>query len=297
MKTLIRAALLLACNIQADAGLLPDEREAIEAELRAPITLLLKNRQHITGNPVSVSKDQIQIASAQGAGEIVFTFNREEIDTIEIPGERYKSQALEWIESHPSSARDLMDLLYRQRGPILPILPAGESNFFILYVELILHSPNPARAIGVSTRLRPQIDNPAALRALDDAILESYHRLELFENALPLAQSWIKERRPYGESALGYYVLGSHYLRHAAFESALDLALQPIVFASPRPANKLAHCYALAVSAALELREPEHAALLFREMEARGFDWPANDSTLESYLDKMNQYIADHEAD
>jgi tetratricopeptide (TPR) repeat protein len=275
-----------------------DERQAIEAELKAPITLNLKNGQSITGNPISVTEDQIQIASAEGAGEIVFTFNHEEVESIEIPGESYKSLAVEWMEAgQTEKALELMDLLFQQRKTLLHLMPPSESNFFVLYIQLILDSPDPARAIGASTRLRPQIENPAALRALDDAILESYQRLELYEEALPRAKTFIAERAPNGESALGYYVLGCEHLRRAEYTDALDLALQPIVFSSLLPTDKLGHCYAVAISAAFEQRERDYAALLFKEMQNRGFVWPTRDSTLKPYLEKIEEHIADHEVD
>lgn len=273
-----------------------EERQAVEAELSTPITLNLKNGQAIKGNPIKVGKERLQLATAKDAGEIVFTFRHQEIESIEIPGEEYKSLAIEWMEAGESEkALELMDLLYQQRKTLLDVMPASESNFFVLYIQLILDSPDPARAIGASTRLRHNITNPKALRALDDAILESYHRFELFGEAIPLAKSWVDERTPYGESALGYYVLGCEHLRRAEYETALDLALQPIVFSSLLPTDKLAHCYALAISAAYELRERDYAALLFKEMGRRGFGWPKQDSTLKAYLEKIEEHLAENE--
>jgi len=275
-----------------------EDRQVIEEELKAPITLNLANGQAIRGNPIRVGEKQIQLASAEGAGEIIFTFEHSEIDSVEIPGESYKSLAMEWMEAGDSEkALDLMALLYEQRKTLLHILPARESNFFVLYIQLILDSPDPAKAIGVSSRLRPQIVNPDALRALDNAILESYQGLELYEEAIPLAKNFVAERSPYGDSALGYYVLGCDHLRRAEYEAALDLALQPIVFSSMLPTDKLAHCYAVAVGAAFELREHDYAALLFREMKSRGLDWPEGDSTLKPYLQKIEQHLANHDVD
>lgn len=295
--TFLTFALLIPLFSFGD-GLPNKERKAIADELKAPITLKLKNGQTITGHPIKVSLEQLNIASAEGAGEIVFKFDHEEFKAIKIAGESYKSLAIEWMEAGESKkALDLMDLLYQQRKALLPVLPASESNFFVLYIQLILDSPDPARSIGVSARLRPQITNHAALRALDDAILESYQRLELFDDAVPMAKTWVKERTPYGESALGYYVLGCEHLRRGDYEAALDLALLPIVFSSMLPTDKLAHCYALTVSAAIELREHDYAALLYKEMQRRGFVWPKRETILESYLATIKQHLAENEVD
>jgi len=287
---------ILAGLTHALSAIPSEELATIKAELSEPILLKLKNRQQISGNPINVSEKQIQVASAEGEGEIVFTFELEQIQEITVPGDSYKALAAEWMRSGQSEdALELMGMLYEQRKTLLPLLPASDSHFFTYYVDLVLDSPHPARAIAIIQTLRPQIENPAALRALDDAVLESYQTLELYEEAQPLAEAWIKARKPYGESALGYYVLGAARLRSEAYEEALDLALHPIVFASPIPTDKLAECYAVAVSAALALRERTYAATLYREMQARGFDWPADDRSLQAFLKDINEYINDHE--
>ena len=298
--TLCALSLFILASIlpSASAAIAPEERAAIQAELSEPITLKLANGQEISGNPINVSKDQIQLASAEGAGEIVFTFEVDEVRSIELPGDSYKALAAEWLRAgNTEDALELMAMLYAQRSPLLPLLAASESHFFTYYVDLVLDSPHPARAVAIIQSLRPQIKNPAALRALDDATLESYQTLELHDEALPLAEAWVASRKPFGESALGYYVLGTARLRSEAYEEALDLALRPIVFASPIPTDKLAECYAVAVSAALGLRERAYAATLFQEMQARGFNWPQGDRTLVPFLKEITEYIEDHEED
>lgn len=304
MRWLLKNARARAFAALAMAGILPslaqaippDELEAIQLELKQPVTVKLENRNTVVGNPIKVSENQIRIASAEGAGEIVFTFQAEEISEIQVPGEAYKALALEWIDAgQTEDALTLMSMLYTQRRPLLPLLPASESHFFVFYADLVLDSPMPARAIAITNTLRPKIENPEAMRMLDDAILESYQTLELYDEAIPLAEKWLLGREAYGESALGYYVIGAAKIRTESFEEALELGLQPIVFSSPIPTDKLAHCYAVAISAALGLRERDYAATLYREMQERGFEWPANDRTLEPYLKELIEYIEDHE--
>lgn len=278
----------------ASAGLSPAEHETIYRELQEPILVQLTNKRTIPGHSIEVSENQIQIATSEGAGEIIYTFNLDEIKGFSIPGESYKTVIVEWIESgETEKAIALLELLYQQRVHLIPLLPASESHFFIYYVELILASNNPARAIAITEILRPQIDNPAALRALDDAILTSYYNLELYDKARPLAEKWLAERDPYGDSALGYYVLGTDKLRAEAYDEALELALQPIIFASPIATDKIGHCYAVAISAALGLREKEYAVTLYREMQQRALKWPTEDRTLEPFHTTILKEIED----
>ena len=267
--------------------------DAIYAELQQPIQVHLTNGRTISGHSIDVSENQIQIATAQGAGAAIYTFDSSEIQTYTIPGESYKALAVEWIESGATEqALELIYRLYLQRVKILPFLPPTESHFFIYYVDLTLAAGMPARAIAIADTLKPQIQNPAALRALDDAILDSYNRLQLYDAARPLAQAWVANRAPYGGSALGYYVLGADQLRRANYHAALELALQPIVFSSPSPADKLAHCYATAISAALGLRDKAYALTLYAEMQQRGLSWPRDDPSFTESFKKLRPHLA-----
>jgi tetratricopeptide (TPR) repeat protein len=293
---LVLIALLFALSpcVASAAGLTPEENATIYRELQEPIQVKLKNKRTIPGHSINVSGETLQIGTSEGAGEIIFTFQVDEVDSFSIPGESYKTLVVEWIESGDTEkALELIELLYMQRVQLIPLLPASESNFFTYYIDLILASDNPARAIAVTEILRPQIESPAALRALDDAILESYHKLELHDEALPLAQAWVASRTPYGASALGYYVLGTSALRKEAYNEALDLALQPIVFSSPVITEKIAHCYAVAVSAALGLREKDYAITLYQEMLQRELSWPENDKTLAPFHQTILKEITD----
>ena len=276
----------------ATAAIPPDQHAAIYAELHEPILVHLGNGRTIPGHSIDVSGNQIQVASAEGAGEVIYTFESSEIRKYTIPGESYKTLAVEWMESGKTDhALELMHLLYLQRVKILPFLPPSESHFFIYYVDLILASPKPARAIAVTELLKPQIDHPAALRALDDAVLDSYNNLQLYDAARPLAEAWVAQRAPYGASALGYYVLGTDKLRAEAYDEALELALQPIVFSTPTPPAKLAHCYATAISAALGLRDKTYALTLYREMQERALHWPLEDPSFAEYLKQLNEHL------
>lgn len=284
--------LILAPPSPITAAIPPEELAVIDAELHQPITVHLMNGRTIPGHSIDVSGDQIQVATSEGAGEIIHTFNVNEISNFTIPGESYKTLAVEWINAGKSeNAIELMQLLYLQRVKIIPLLPASESHFFIHYVELILNSPNPARAIAVTGILKPQISHPAALRALDDAVLDSYNTLQLYDEARPLSQAWLAQRDPYGDSALGYYTHSADLLRNEDYAAALDMALQPIVFSTPNPPDKLAHCYAVAISAALGLRDKDYALTLHTEMQERELTWPETDPTFEEFFKQLNQHL------
>jgi hypothetical protein len=286
------AILILALPTLITAAIPPDELEVIDAELHQPIAVHLINGRTIPGHSIDVSGNYIQVATSEGAGEIIHTFNVNEVRDFTIPGESYKTLAVEWIDAGESdNAMQLLQLLYLQRVKIIPLLPAAESHFFIYYVDLILQSDNPARAIAVTGILKPQISHPAALRLLEDAVLDSYNSLKLYDQARPLTQAWLATRNPYGDSALGYYTHSADLLRSEDFSGALDTALQPIVFSMPNPPNKLAHCYAAAISSAMGLRDPDYALILYAEMLERALTWPQTDPTFDAPFKQLNEHL------
>ncbi|MFW6361240.1 MAG: hypothetical protein ACOC2R_05745, partial [Spirochaetota bacterium] len=161
-----------------------EELERIRDELRNPISVKLANGRSITGHPTEITEEEICISTFEGAGQVIFTFMHDQIASFHLPGESYKTLAVEWMEAGESKkARALMRLLFRQRSKLLPVLPPSESHFFIYYIDLILASPKPARSIAVAAILKPQIENPDARRALDDTVLKSYSALRFSEEA------------------------------------------------------------------------------------------------------------------
>jgi len=144
------------------AAIPPNELVLINDELHQPIAVHLRNGRTIPGHSIDVSGNQIQVATSEGAGEIIHTFNVNEILNFTIPGESYKTLAVEWINAGESdNAMELLQLLYLQRVKIIPLLPATESHFFIYYVDLILESNNPARPCDCSDWYFKTADQPA----------------------------------------------------------------------------------------------------------------------------------------
>lgn len=282
------ASMILTTCLISHGNIEPQTLINIRHELSQPLNIQLSKQRQIQGHITDTSSHQIEVTTSIGAGEAIQIIERSQIVDLNIPGESYKSLALEYMQTNKhEEAYILMDLLFEQRQSLLPLLPPADSHFFVYYARLILDSPEPARAIAVADRLRPQIQNPKALHALNDAILESYYNIELYEKARPLAQEWIKARPPYGDSALGYFVMAADDLRAERYQAAIETALRPIIASSATPVDKLADCYAIAIGAALSLREVDHAITLYRELEERQLAWPLQDRMLQPYHRKL----------
>ncbi|MFT6059622.1 MAG: hypothetical protein ACJAS5_001057 [Lentimonas sp.] len=59
----------------------------------------------------------------------------------------------------------------------------------------------------------------------------------------------------------------------------------------PNPPNKLAHCYAAAISSAMGLRDPDYALILYAEMLERALTWPQTDPTFDAPFKQLNEHL------
>lgn len=275
-----------------------EEKAAIRSELQQPIQVYLNNGRSLPGHSIQVSDGSLKIGSAEGSGEIIYTLKPDEIVRFEIPGEHYKSTALAWHQGdRPDDASFLFERLYQQRVNLIPLLPASESHFFCYYAESLFKAGNYPKAIAVAEVLRPQVTSPEAIDLLDDITLASYQNLELYDQATVRARAWVEERKAFGDSALGYYVLADQALRLEAFDEALQIALQPIVFSTATPKAYLAESYAAAISAAIGQREKDYARTLYLEMQERDLLWPESVASFQPYFAKLQGFLEDDSND
>ena len=178
------------------------------------------------------------------------------------------------VECEPELAREVLGELFVQRTDLLAVLPPAEVGEFLALARLHLEAGDPTWAVALCRRLRPFLTRQEHLRRLADIELAAQYSLWRVAEMLPLAESWVAERHPGGPSALGFHVLAEHALVSRRPGDAMDWALSVVAMASSGPVESLDHCYAVAVAAALELRDKDHALLLWREMQSRGMEWP-----------------------
>lgn len=284
-------SLALTSKLCAD-GLPPAERAEIQLKLREPIKIHLSNGRTLPGHSIEVLNNTLQIATAEGAGEAVYSFQAEQIERFEIPGEAYKTTALHWLESGElESALELMEMLYRQRINLIPFLPESEANFFCLYAEARLQSKQLESAVAIAEILSPHTQKEQALDLLERIRMQGYQMLNMHRRAVPIAEEWVDRHSKHTASALAYYILAEDALRADQPERAIDLALQPIVFPNPVSSDKLAECYAVAIAAAIALRDKDYAVLLYQEMQERELLWPIDNRTLQPFYEKLLQQL------
>ncbi|BET65660.1 hypothetical protein ASA1KI_05780 [Opitutales bacterium ASA1] len=222
-----------------------------------------------------IHDSRLRIRLARDGGEIVYSFSRDEIARLVLPGIETETRALEsWDRGDAAAALPLLDALGRQRVRYLPFLDEAQRRPVVTLVEAHEQVGDPHAAIGFARRLETVELSARERNRLRDAVLRAHARLDHGAELVRLAEAWCAEADPDGPSALGWSILARHALVTGEPERALWVALQPIVFSDHRPKTALDVCYAVAVAASDALADAPHARTLAAEMRLRGLAWP-----------------------
>lgn len=251
--------------------------------LKDQATVVLKAGRSIQGDLRGVQDGRVTIAGRTTAGEVEYSFARDEIRRIDFPGNDIINAANSLIEEERhAEALPLLEALYRQRIRYFDFMDEAQVVYFQNLAEGAYLTGDYYQAVGVARNVHPHSTDPRTRRQLKDLELLAHYHLPLIERTQTLADDWIALWQPYDESALGWYVLGQIDYDQGRIDAALDRALRPIVFSSQFHMDYLDHCYALAITAAVALEDWQQATILLNEMKSRGLAWPPAPK-LESY--------------
>lgn len=266
------APLLPADNPQGD-DLSPGE---FRDELEAPVIVETGIGRAFEGRPVDVSATRIVLLATVDEGSVEYTFSRDEIVRVRVPGGNLMPHALDLIaEGRIGEGLALLDKLYERRSPFFPYLPESEPVYFAKAVPIYRAHGRVSAGLALAKALLPWVsDNAEAADLLRDEILLGTYLSGDFERARVLADSWIAEQPRAAESALGWHLLGELQRREGDLEGAFFSFLRPIVFSGSGRMPYLENCYVGAIEIAVILRRPASARRLYSEMIARGLAWP-----------------------
>lgn len=254
------------------AGLELDE---LEKALSGPVVVTINEQLTFRGFLVRVSQHELVLHEQVGQGSVEYVLDCAKLQRIHFPGNHYVVEAQTALENEDyTTALTIMDALFKQRAQLLRWQSPAIKFFFIKHAETHLNYGSLTRAIQLARHLQGYLGDAGHNDAIDDILLNAYHRLGFEDQTHILSKKWIKDRPANGQSALGWFVRADLMLAAEDYHQALHIALEPIVFSSQFPMVYLDRCYAVAITAAVELHEAEYAQLLWTEMQARGFEWP-----------------------
>ena len=257
----------------------------VRSRLSQPVVLLLENGQQSSGEINAWDGETLSLRINIAGGSASMNYAADAIRDISFTGSEYLP-LLYKLEKNPARSDEafaLFEAFYQQRGRYLRFMDARELGMFVRYARFCLTHEKPLRAVAVIEVIRPYIKDDALLRSLDEATLMGFFLGGLYEEAEAQACQWIESVGYDRSSALGWQILAQLQFMRAAYEDAMWTALNPIAFANKLPIDHLGACYALAISAAAETRHEAISERLTKEMQARGFEWPAKLAILSKY--------------
>ena len=260
-------------RIQADSSSPVQEHPEIQQLYEESITVVHRNRREFHGAPTSFTTQSLSVTSIDGA--VTYTFPREDIQEIRLPGRELLQRAGERIGiGDDSAALDLMEGLLHYDLRFFPFLSEETIRQYLPLLEGRLRQNRPLEAIVFAELLLPHLQHEPTQHQVEDLILRamlSHGFLDEMESRL---EAWFVRASTYDQDALGWWVQALIHLRRDEPEQALHRVLEPIVFSSQLPMRDLEHCYAVAIHAAMLLEDSAYATTLLQEMEFRHLTWP-----------------------
>ena len=249
--------------------------EEYTVDLSGPVTVYHQSGREFKGALGAVSEKEISVRAQVDAGEVIYTFSRDDVRALTFPGEIFWSTAAEMqTDNKPYEAIRLMRALFDQRSRYLGWMRGEDVMRFTRLIDAYMRADQPIEAIAVAGRLAPVVQIPRVKRQLEEAVLLGHFRLGLKADARDLAGKWLEETPRFPESATGWWVLAKLQFDSQQYDDSLWTALRPIVFSGQLPVPYLEHCYATAIASAIEIEDLREADFLREEMSRRGLEWP-----------------------
>ncbi|MGE9296231.1 MAG: hypothetical protein ACQKBV_08110 [Puniceicoccales bacterium] len=268
---ILRFLFILLCIAKLSATTVEEARASLGGEQ----ALIIQGRSPVTGHAVKIDGEEIVFRSARGGGSLEYRFPLEKVERLQFPGGELVTEINALFDaSETQTALVLMQMLYEQRAPFLPVVTPTELEYFARYAEMQHRHGDPYKAVGTGRAITPHIDDSTLRRKVSDLVLLGHYQLPLKSETRKLAEEWIANQERYGPSALGYYVIAQMEFDEERYDAALWQSLEPVVFSSQFPMDYLDYCYALAIAASVELKLADEEAKLRAEMDLRGFAWP-----------------------
>ena len=204
-------------------------------------------------------------------------YRLDEIERIEFSDSISRQDAIDgFSKRHPSESTALLENLALKRLPYLELLsPEDESIFTYLLESYIL----TGRAVDALERAKLWLSklpsSEAKLRGQELQIIAAWNLDRPSESAY-YGRQWIEAGQSCQTSALPWVTLANIALIEDDYETALWIALNPIVFSPPSRPPYLEEAYAIAIISAFKTGERALAHQLKSEMRDLEFVLPKN---------------------
>jgi len=272
MKRVVWFLLFVVCPLWAQT---PADLPELLAALDGPVTLQTAQGTDITGSVTAVSPQAITLTQQVGVGSVEYTYAKEDVFRVHLPGTGNVELAQAWLATGETEAGlTLLQAVFKQRAPFFPYLPPAEPPVFLALVEALNRQERGAEALAVGLQIEPWLQTEAAQRRWQDGRLLATYFAGMYAEARALADAWIARQDRYADSALGWGIAASLARKRGEPKASLELAMHPIVFSTNNRLPFLAHAYAMAIMAAVELEEYALARSLEAEMTTRDLTWP-----------------------
>jgi len=227
------------------------------------------------GQPIAVGADRFGLRVRADAGEVEFSFARDEVLRLRFPGNALKQRAFDLAaDDRLAEALTVVDRLFVQRSRFFPYTGETEARFFVETLGFYRQADRVYEGLARAEVLLPFLQDEAIRRAVEREQLLGYYQAGLVDEAAPLARAWIDRQGRIPESALPWVILAQLQVAAGEGDAAMFTLLEPLVFSGARNLDGLDLAYAMAIELARVLERDSLAEDLAAERVQRNLTAP-----------------------
>jgi len=217
----------------------------------------------------------VSLNLSEGASEAVVRLKPSEINRIHFSDSSERDEFLNrYSASDPYQATVLLERLVRNRLPYMDLLSRSDELLFTMLLESYIQSGRAEVALDRAKLWRTKLRSKDIIDQIEELQIMAATNTGDLDEASFYSKRWIDSGKSARETALPWNTLAEDALAQGAYESALWLSLNPIVFTHPHNPRFLANAYEIAIFSAYQLQEFNYARQLHSEMMLRNLTWP-----------------------
>ena len=240
-------------------------------------TIKLGDGKIVHGELAGTVGGYISIIVEDSSNHAELRYRVELVERIEFSDSIDRQDAINgFSKRHPIQTTALLEKLALKRLPYLEILGSEDESVFTLLLESYILSAREEDSLERAKLWLQKLPSDEAKFRIQELQIIAAWKLNRVSESAYYSKQWIEAGHSSQKTALPWVSLANVALTEGDHETALWLALNPIVFSPPSKPSYLEEAYAIAIISALKLGDRTQAYQLKTEMQRRRFIIPTN---------------------
>ena len=240
-------------------------------------TIILSDGKILHGELAGTVGGYLSIVVEDSSNQAELRYRIELVERIDFSDSISRQDSIDGFSNrHPRQSIALLEELALKRLPYLEILGPEDAFVFTLLLESYILSGREEDALERAKLWLQKLPSEEAKLRIRELQMIAAWKLDRASDSAYYGRQWINAGYSCQNTALPWVSLANIALKEEDYETALWLALNPIVFSPPSKPSYLEDAYAIAIISAFKVGDGTQAHQLKTEMHAQRLTLPQN---------------------